>query len=412
VAVIDPAPSDRVFTRGFCLAFASSLCYFSGIGVVLPVLPVYITHHLHGNNLTVGIVVGIFAASAVLARPIAGRLGNRLGRRLLMVMGAALVGVSLLLYGTEGLAVLVLLRLVTGAGEGLYFTGSTTLVADMAPPDRRGQVLSYFSVALFTGLGVGPVLGQAIYARVGASAAFTAAGGLALVSSLVATRVPSSRMAGQPAEATGHFLNRQAIGPGLVLTLGIMGITAFQAYTPLYVERLHMGGPEYVFLLYAIVVLVTRIVGAPLSDRVGVPRVATAATSLIVVGLSVMALWGTAVGLYVGTVPFALGISLQYPALMTMVVNRVPSHERSSAVGTFTTAFDLSQGASGVILGLVAAAAGFRMSFAAAAGFALIGLIVFWGWVGRPTAPIPGQPIESERQVLGDPAAWLPPGAD
>ncbi len=173
-----------------------------------------------------------------------------------------------------------------------------------------------------------------------------------------------------------------------------------------------MGGPEFVFLLYAVVVLITRVVGAPLSDRVGVTRVASAATALIVVGLAVMALWGTAVGLYVGTIPFALGISLQYPALMTMVVNRAPAHERSSAVGTFTTAFDLSQGASGVVLGVVAALAGFRTTFAAAAGFALIGLVLFGGWIGRPTDPIPGQLIETERDVLADPDAWLPPGAD
>jgi MFS family permease len=408
----EPAPSGRVLTRGFWLAFVSSLCYFSGIGVVLPVLPVYIAHHLHGNDLTVGIVVGIFAASAVLARPVAGRIGNRLGRRLLMVVGAAIVGVSLVFYGVGGIAVLVLLRLMTGAGEGLYFTGSTTLVADLAPPDRRAQVLSYFSVALFTGLGAGPLLGQAIAARAGANEAFVAAGALALVGAVVATRVPRSSTAANLVQPTSHFLNRKAIGPGLVLTLGIVGITAFQAYTPLYVETLHMGGPEFVFLLYAVVVLVTRIIGAPLSDRVGVIQVASAATALIVVGLGVMALWGTAAGLYAGTVPFALGISLQYPALMTMVVNRVPAHERSSAVGTFTTAFDLSQGASGVVLGVVAAVAGFRTTFAAAAGFALVGLIVFRGWVARPTAPIPGQLVETERNVLADPNAWLPPGAD
>ncbi|HUZ10727.1 MAG TPA: MFS transporter [Acidimicrobiales bacterium] len=408
----DPAASDRILTRGFCLAFVSSLCYFGGIGVVLPVLPIFVTHQLGGDNLTVGIVVGIFAASAVLARPIAGRLGNRLGRRMLMVAGAATVAVSVALYGVAGgLGVLVLLRLVTGAGEGVYFTGSATLVADMAPPDRRAQVLSYFSVALFAGLGIGPLLGQAVYSSSGAATAFVVAGALAMVGSLVATQVPNPGI--EPAtQRASHLLNRKAIGPGLVLTLGIMGVTAFQAYTPLYAEQLHMAGPQFVFLLYAVVVLVTRVVGAPLADRVGVKRIATLATGVIVLGLGTMALWATPTGLYVGSVPFALGISLQYPALMTMVVNRVEAHERAAAVGTFTTAFDLSQGAAGVILGGVAAAAGYRASFGAAGGFALIGLVVFLAKVGRTDPSQPAPEAQSERAVLGDPDAWLPPGAD
>ena len=403
--------SERILTRGFVLAFASSLCYFGGIGVVLPVLPIFVTHQLGGGNLTVGIVVGIFALSAVVARPVAGRLSNRLGRRMLMVAGAATVAVSVALYGAVGgLGALVLLRLATGAGEGAYFTGSATLVADMSPPDRRAEALSYFSVALFAGLGIGPLLGQAVYSASGAGAAFVVAGALALAGSLVATRVPNPSI--EPARGEGsHLLNRKAIGPGLVLTLGIMGVTAFQAYAPLYAEQLHMAGPQFVFLLYSVVVLVSRILGAPLADRVGVKRIATVATAVIVLGLGTMALWAAPAGLYVGTVPFALGISLQYPALMTMVVNRVDAHERAAAVGTFTTAFDLSQGTAGVLLGVVAAAAGYRATFGAAGGLALVGLVVFLTKVGRsePSAP-PGR--RGERAVLGDPDAWLPPGAD
>ncbi len=83
------------------------------------------------------------------------------------------------------------------------------------------------SVALFTGLGAGPLLGQAIESRGGANEAFAVAGVLALVSALVAMRVPRSGIAPHLVQPTSHFLNRKAIGPGLVLTLGIGGITAF-----------------------------------------------------------------------------------------------------------------------------------------------------------------------------------------
>ena len=355
--------TSRILTGHFVLASVSSLAYFLAIGMVIPVLPLYVTRQLGGNNLTVGIVVGIFALSAVIARPVAGRLGNRLGRRILVVTGALLVAVSVALYGfAGGLGVLLLLRLVSGLGEGSFFTGSSTLVADMAPPERRTQALSYFSVALFAGLGLGPLIGHAVYEAAGATVAFGVAGATAVAGSLLATRLPDPRMADQPSPGR-HLLHRKAVGPAAVLALGIIGLTGFQAYVPLYVEQLHMAGPQFVFLTYAGVVLVTRVGGASLADRYGVNRVATLATTSIVVGLGTMALWATPLALYLGSAVFGVGIALQYPALMALVVNRAEPHERAAMIGTFTMAFDVAQGVAGLLLGLVAASAGYRASF-------------------------------------------------
>jgi len=92
------------------------------------------------------------------------------------------------------------------------------------------------------------------------------------------------------------------------------------------------------------------------------------------------------------------------------VVNRVPPAERSSAVGTFTMSFDLAQGASGFLFGAVAAAVGYRSTFAAGAGCALVGLTLLFARVGREGDRV--VPALGERAVLGEPDAWLPPGAE
>jgi predicted MFS family arabinose efflux permease len=79
-------------------------------------------------------------------------------------------------------------------------------------------------------------------------------------------------------------------------------------------------------------------------------------------------------------------------------------------IGTFTTAFDVAQGVAGLLLGAVAAAAGYRASFGAAAGFAVVGLTLLLTRVGR--APADAQAEAEARRILDDPDAWIPPGVD
>ena len=400
---------ERLLTPGFLLLTIAGLCYFLAAGIVVPVLPHFITRSLGGGSLAVGIVVGAFAVSAVMTRPTAGRLGNRLGRRRLMIGGALVAGLSIAAYGlAPNTVVLAVLRLVTGVGEGMFFTGSATLVADMAPPERRGEALSYYSVAVYVGTGVGPAIGQVLSDHVGAGGAFGVAGLTSLLGAAISLRVPDTLVIARSVGRQPLF-NRKALGPGAVLALGLMGFTAFQAYVPLYADRLRLGGSQYVFLLYAAVVVSVRTVGARLPDRLGPSRSGTAATLAIAAGFGIVAAVGNPIGLYSGAMVIAVGMSLQYPALMAMAVNRAEEHERAAVVGTFTAAFDLAQGAGGFVLGGVAAAAGYRASFAGGGVCALLGLAL----LRLRVAPPAGTPERHDtHEILAEPDAWAPPGFD
>jgi len=131
-----------------------------------------------------------------------------------------------------------------------------------------------------------------------------------------------------------------------------------------------------------------RIIGARLPDVLGPRRAGTGALSAAATGMAVIALWNSTLGLVVGTAFFAVGMSLLFPALLLLALSGAPDRERASVVGTFSSFFDLSQGLGALLLGGVAEVAGYRGTFAAAAGLAVVGLVVLRGGVSRRGATV------------------------
>ena len=144
-----PGAKPRLFSAMFLLITFATLAYFVSIGALQPILPRFVEGPLSGSKAEVGLVVGAFAFSAVLVRPLVGPIGDRRGRRLLIVVGAGIVALSVAGYVVaESLWLLILLRLVSGLGEACFYVGAASVVNDLAPEERRGEAVSYFSLAL------------------------------------------------------------------------------------------------------------------------------------------------------------------------------------------------------------------------------------------------------------------------
>ena len=75
------ASGEPLLTRRFAVVVVSGLFYFLAIGAILPVVPRYVHRRLGGNDVAVGVAVGALAVGAILLRPLAGRIGDRYGRR-------------------------------------------------------------------------------------------------------------------------------------------------------------------------------------------------------------------------------------------------------------------------------------------------------------------------------------------
>src|SRR5947208_6189777 len=151
-----PSPSRAAFAGIFVVTLLALLA----VGAVLPVLPHYVRGPLGSGNIAVGFVIGAFAFTGIIGRPLAGRLADSRGRRLAVVIGALLASLAGLLYFLPfGVPGLIFARLVLGAGEGTVFTAGATSVVDLAPAERRGRVIGLYGLAVWTGLRLGPPIG-------------------------------------------------------------------------------------------------------------------------------------------------------------------------------------------------------------------------------------------------------------
>lgn len=373
-----PQPPRRpsLITPAFVLIALATLAYFVAENVVLPILPLYVRGPLGGGDVAVGVVVGAFSVTALLVRPWAGRLADRRGRRLPMVLGVSIFTVSVAGYALAGsVAALVALRLVTGVGEALFFTAAASAIADMAPDERRGEAISFFSLALWTGIAVGPVIGELVLHGGRFSPVWLVSTGFGLLAGALALRI---RVPGLAAGG-GHtrLIHRAALLPGGTLLASILGAAGFFAFVPLYSRELGLSGARLVFVLFSGLVVAIRLFGARVPDRLGPVRTTRMSLIVSVLGLLVMGSWRTTAGLFSATAVYGVGQALAFPALMTLALRDVPPGERGAVVATFTSFVDIGFGIGPAALGFVADAAGYPAVFLAGAAVAALGLVAF-----------------------------------
>lgn len=365
---------ERLFTPAFIkLAFAD-LAYFTAAGVAIYALPLYVTGPVGSDKAGAGLAFGAFAVTALVLRPVAGRLSDTRGRQPLLVGGAILCAITMLLTAhVDTVALVVVLRMVLGIAEAAFFVSSLAAVADLAPPSRMGEALSYNSLGLYLGLALGPPLGELLVEGLSFTAAWYGAAALSLVAALVVCGIGETRPAASDGDEAGSLILWKAVPPALGFLASIVAMGGFLAFTALHADEVGLTSTSVPLFLYGIVVVICRIVFAKVPDRLPPLRLGAMALAAVATGMGVTALWHTPVGMVVGAIAMALGITFSTPAFFRAIFATAEPSERGAASGVFSACIDLGVGGGPILLGLVAQAYGIPWAFGVAAGVAVIG---------------------------------------
>jgi MFS family permease len=369
---------DRVLTKPFVLTMLAELALCVSVGMLLAVVPVFANDDLGAGSFGVALAVAAVSPVVLVCQPLAGRYADRRGRRILITAGGVLAALAIAGYVVaDSLAVLVLLRLLTGAGEAMVLVGAATIATDLAPEQRRGEALSIFSLGLWGGLAVGPILGELALSDTRYDLVWLLAAGFCLVSGLIGLLLPETAPARQPEDSSGaRLIHPAAIGPGLVLAFTVLGFAGLGTFGALYARDLGLEGGGAVFLVFSAVVVATRVFARQVPDRLGAKRTGRVALTLIAIGLFTIGVWNVPAGLFAGTVVVAFGHALAFPSLMTLAVNAAPANERSSVVGTFSAFTELGFLVGALSLGAVASELGYDGVFIVCAIGPLIGALL------------------------------------
>lgn len=395
-AGVTDADAARLVTPAFVALAAATLAFFVAAGLVLPIAPRFAKIGLGADSVGVGVAIGSFSVASLLLRPIVGWSSDRFGRRPLLVGGSlvTIVALAVHLVATD-LPLFIAARCLLGAGEGFFFVAAISAASDIAPETRRGEAISFLSLSLYLGIAIGPPVAEVIFAAGSYPVVWLAAAAMAAVAAGLSWLVPESAPAlvdpvegGRP---RAPLIHPAGLFPGFIILLGLWGMAGFLTYLPLYTPEVGLQGAGLPLTLYALIVVGMRIVGARLPDRFGAARLSGAALVLTAVGLAVIGLVPTPIGLFAGTAVFASGVAFTMPALLSLAVSRVPPAERGTVVGTATLFLDLAFGFAPVVLGLIADRAGYGSTFVVSAGIAALAsilLVARRASVERPVAAI------------------------
>ena len=130
-----------------------------GFGALLPVLPLYTTHH--GVDLAnLGLVVAAWPAARLVFEPVFGWIADRTRRKPMMVIAlivtACLIPLNLVSFG---IVPFLVIRALTGAATAVYDPAARGFLVDATPADRQGEAFGLYSAAQMGGLLFGPAIG-------------------------------------------------------------------------------------------------------------------------------------------------------------------------------------------------------------------------------------------------------------
>ena len=385
------AGEQRIWSKDFILVMVIATLASTAITTQMGTLPLYVAS-LGGSTAVSGAIVGILGISALIFRFPTGVLLDKYGRRVLLIVGLAILLVDFSLLNVfRTLLMLFCLRFLQGIGNGIQTTSTSTLAADLIPSGRLQTGLGYFSLAQVVPSAIGPLIGLSVVEHFGYRMLF-AVGVVLTAAALALSLLLTDRGVPGRASASGKDERLHDGGslallmrPGILLPSAVMfvvfcaaaGVTAFVAQ---FAVEAGIANAGVYFVVASASTVLVRLFVSPQLIRFRQPVVALVSLTMVCPTFFLVANARNLGVLLLAAALYGAGQANLQPMMNTLVLEGIEPDQRGRVTAFFSASGDVAYGGGALLWGIVAGWCGFRSMYVICGVCALLGF-VFYLWL-------------------------------
>jgi DHA1 family multidrug resistance protein-like MFS transporter len=372
----------KVFATLFLAVFSVAL----GVGLVVPLLPVY-AHELGASGLAIGFIFGAFSLSRTLFLPYFGKASDIKGRKPFITFGLlAYFLVSLAFMLTTRIELFILIRFFQGIASAMIFPVALAYVGDITPERKEGFVMGLFNVSLYSGLSLGPFIGGIVKDTLGIQISFLTMGLFNLTGFLLClaflppTKDESQRNRAEAPLTYMMLVKDKPLGGLFIFRLvytACIGIV--WGFLPLLADmEFHLSG-SLIGMLIMLGVLTAGVLQTPmgiLADRLNKRILVTIGGFMSGVAIFLVIPAQSVGGLFFANILFGIGGGIAMPSVMAMtVILGQRTHSMGSVIGLLTMAHSLGMSLGPILAGVIMDAFQLHISFIIGGAIMVFGVI-------------------------------------
>ncbi len=378
---INAVGKEKILTRDFLLICSANFFLFLGFQMTLPTIPLFVKS-LGGSDQIIGLVVGFFTFSALIARSFAGNALETKGRRFVYIFGLSMFVFAIGSYAfVSSLAFLFFIRIFQGTGWGFSGTASGTIASDLIPSSRRGEGMGLYALGSNMALAVGPAIALSLNQIIDFRQIFLLCAFCGVISIILASQIRYKKVEPTSAKKSKTekrvFFEKAVWQPSLLLFFVTFTFGGIASFLPLYTKEQGVGGIELYFTCYALALLATRFFAGKVYDRKGLSFIFVPGIFFIFVAMCLLCWLPNTISLLIAAVCYGLGFGMVQPALQAWAMSLVPANRRGMANATYFSCFDLGVGLGAVLFGQIGHFFSYQLIYVVSALSCVCALIIF-----------------------------------
>ena len=358
---------SSLWTKDFISITIINFFLFLSFQMIVATLPLHV-ENIGGSENVIGWMTGLATIAAFLIRPIAGISLDKLGRRIVFVIGHIILIITTYLLGVLNYVwFIIIIRFINGIGWGIGSTTSMTVASDTIPLERFGEGIGLFNLSNGLGMAIGPLIGLSILNATSFYNVVTL-GAVLGISALILSQFIGYRKIERPKEKEGDkrkFLpfEKETLGPSLVI--GIITITygAIIAFIPLYGLQEGVNNIGGYFTVYALFLMFVRPMIGRMVDRKGYDIFVYSGIIILILSMFILSISSNLILFLISAALYGIGFGFLESTLLTMAVTFASEGKVGGANATFFACFDGGIGLGSIIAGMLATALGYSRMY-------------------------------------------------